>query len=58
MKVSFDDMTDRERIVLTKEQLLHFVESCTPELLGHLDGGFTIHIDTPPIIEVEEVMGE
>ena len=57
MKVRFDDMTERERVVITKKQLLDFIERCTFDVVGSFNGVAGCDVNTPPIIEVEEVMG-
>ncbi len=58
MKVNLADMTGRERMVLTKEQLFEIFDSCgvDPERAG--GGMFSAAIDWPACIEVEEVLPE
>lgn len=58
MKVNLNVMTDRERIVLTKEQLLKYADSCDINISGIVRDGAYIDVHWPPVIEVKEVIGE
>lgn len=59
MKVNIDDMGDRQRIVLTKSQLIGWLHGTgfDVELNGELIGTYRgEEADYPRVIEVEEVL--
>lgn len=57
MKVSLDDMTERERVVLTKGQLMAIIDGCVLHVECDLPQSLIAEVDMPSIIEVEEVIG-
>lgn len=58
MKVNLEDMTDRERVVLTKRQLMEVIDRCTLNISCDMPKSLIAEVDVPSIIEVEEVLGE
>ena len=63
MRVDLEDMTDRERFVLTKAQLLDFLNDCVCAdadvyIAGQYVGDIVPEFTMSSYIEVEEVLGE
>ena len=59
MKVNLDDMGDRQRVVLTKDQLIGWLHATgfDVELNGELIGTYRgKETDYPRVIEVEDVL--
>lgn len=59
MKVNLDDMGDRQRVVLTKDQLIGWLHATgfDVELNGELIGTYRgKEADYPRVIEVEDVL--
>lgn len=63
MRCDLEDMTDRERFVLTKAQLFEILLDCSygdAEICvnGERIGDFVPEFSVPVYIEVQEVLGE